>query len=221
MKFSIYADEASKRALEALAQPPYQDDDLDYIRALAQSDDLHKSLESAGLSDHQKEGFLAIVVSLRMNYSVFRKNLNDALAAQRQVAEAALALDEALRRLEQYDFMRPEFHYSLDFLRWAGFSVQPRGGIDAATPLWVLADHFKRLVADSGPKESDFVAAAIASQKSSAPHEFARALLWMTPTEHQMRLCPAIATAVSLSHAEGMTTSEVKRLLKDLGPKLP
>lgn len=220
MNFSEHATEASKEVLKDFARSPCADSDLRYIEALAGSNDLHLALRSAELSDHQLEGFLALAFALNMDYSFFRKELADAQVAQKQVSDAATLLLKALERLGRYSFIRPELRYAHSFLAWAGVSSVPHGGLDSLLSLASLIENLKGLATDERPAQTDFTAVAISSQKASAPHELTRALLYLTPTELQRRLCPAIAEVVSLVHPAGMTTQDVRRLLKDLSHKL-
>jgi len=220
MNFSEHATEASKEVLKDFARPPCSDGDLRYIEALAGSDDLHRALRSAELNDRQLEGFLALAYALHMDYTVFREQLVDAQAAQKQVSDAATHLLKALERLGKHDFIRPELRYAHAFLGWAGISSVPYGGLDSLLSLASLIENLKRLATEERPTQTDFTAAAISSQKPSAPHELTRAMLYMTPTELQGRLCPAIAEVVSLAHSAGITTQDVRRLLKDLDQKL-
>lgn len=219
MEFSVHATDTSKTVLRGFTVSPCSDEEHQYIKALALSDDLHTTLAAAKLSEHQVEGFFARAYALRMDYASFRKNLADAKAAQKQVSDAASQLLRALKKIDRYDFIRPELRYAHDFLGWAGISSVPRAALDRLVPLTFLVESIKRLSTEERIKEKEFVGAAISSQKASAPHEFARAFLFMTPIELQERLCPAIATVVSVAHPEVMTLQEIRRLMKDFPPE--
>jgi hypothetical protein len=219
MKFSVHASETSKIVLRGFTESPCSDEEHKYLKELARSDDLHTTLASAMLSEHQVEGFFALAYALRMDYASFRKNLADAKAAQKQVSDAASQLLRALKQIERHDFIRPELRYAHDFLGWTGISTAPLTRQGNLLPISFLVEKLKRLATEERLKEKEFVGAAISSQKASAPHEFARAFLFMTPVELQERLCPAIATVVSLAHPEVITLQEIRRLVKNSPPK--
>lgn len=219
MKFSALATDTAKTVLRGFTVSPCSDEEHEYLKALALSDDLHTTLASARLNEQQVEGFFALAYALRMNYANFRKNLADAKAAQKQVFDAASQLLMALEQIGRHDFIRPELRYAHNFLGWAGISSAPRSRLDRFLPITFLVESLKHLATEERISEKEFVGAAISSQKVSAPHEFARAFLFMTPKELQERLCPAIATVVSLAHPEGITLQEIRRLMKNSPPK--
>jgi hypothetical protein len=219
MVFSTHASEAATIALGQLAQQQCSEDEIYFIESLAKSNELHRSVNAASLADEQIAGFFATAITTRMNYSFFRQRLRKAVLAQQEVSELAAKLGQALESINDYEFVCPELRYAHSFLHWAGITTDTSYGLEAVSPLHHLFDKLEQLAEAKRPTESCLVAAAISSQKASAPHEFVRSFLYMTPQALRDRLCPAIAIVVSLAHPEGMTVQEVRRLLKDLPPE--
>jgi len=219
LSFSKYASEAAKVAFVGMAHPSDSEDERNYIAALAGSDSLFRELEVAGLSDRQVEGFIATVLALRTDYSLFRREVSDARQAQEAVRVCAANLVIALKHLSRYEIVRADLRYMHDFLQSSGLLTPTCGPLSTLVPLASLIESLHAIAASDEPTQEGYVEAAIKSQKSSGPHELTRALLHMTPCELRERLCPAIATVVSLAHPAAITVQEVRRLAKDFPQK--
>jgi len=222
---ALSKDKVSRLVWQCLNPCKHKDDskkERAFMQALNDSETLCKQLARARLSAPEIEGFIATALALNLNYEIFQSRLNLAKRHQSAVKKKAADLAQALQTLSTNPLVRSELLYQHSFLHSIGIKITLKGGLDVLTPLSAIAKSIEERAETTELGESGFIKSALYSRKKNAkfkPQQYVAALLHCTPEHLKEKICPAIATVTTTLYKKKISSTEVRRILKDSDKK--
>ena len=214
--------ETVKNCIGEYCRPKMPEQEKSFMERLTKSTLLYYRIRKAKLKKPQIEQLISSALTLNLDYSVFKKRLDNAKRDQSQVQRKAAALVEALNKLHDNPCVTSELQYKYAFLQSLGIKTSPKGTLETLSPLSGMVEHIMDIAANVIPKETGRAAAALYSHKNStqfASRQFAAALVDSCPKALQKKLGPTIAEIVHIRYKITFRSDNIAQIRRDLQKK--